>query len=198
MNTVRVPTQARSIETKNKLEAAAKKLFSQKGFHSTNAKEIASEAGVSVGSFYSYYENKKALFMEIFRRHSKEKESQIINQTPVNLPRTKESVHQIIRAILDANDLSPEFHREVMALRYSDPEVEAFHQKIHARFIANLADRLRLFKDYLRVDDLETAATVVCSASEDVMYAIKTIGHQKDEQRLVEALSDMIFRYLFK
>jgi AcrR family transcriptional regulator len=61
-NKVRIPQQQRGIQTKNQIIEAAMKLFSEKGFHATNSKEIAKEAGVATGCFYSYFTDKKAVF----------------------------------------------------------------------------------------------------------------------------------------
>lgn len=197
MTGVRTPQQQRSITTKNKLESAAKILFSQKGYHGTNAREISDEAGVSVGSFYAYYEDKKAIFMEIFRKHSEDRILEIIRNIPKDAIRAKESVYRIIKAMLDANELSPEFHREVMALRYTDPEVEALYQRIHAQSIQIFMAYLQSKKEELRIQDIEAAATVVCNAAEEVLHAVKTFCTGMNEQRLIEALSDMIHRYLY-
>ena len=84
-----------------------------------------------------------------------------------------------------------------MALRYADPEIERLYEKIHAQSIALFIDHLRLNQDRLRVKDIEAAATVICSASEEVLHSIKTFCTGMDEQRLIDALSDMIYRYLF-
>jgi AcrR family transcriptional regulator len=195
---IRNPQQKRSITTKAKLESAAKKLFSMKGYHGTNARDIAEEAGVSVGSFYSYFEDKKAIFMEIFRKHSEERTLEIIRNIPEDSIKAKQGVHQIIRAILDANALSPEFHREVMALRYSDPEIEALYQRIHSQSIDIFVELLRSRQEKLRVKDIEAAAIVVCNASEEVLHSVMTFSTGIDDQRLIEALSDMIYQYLFK
>jgi len=169
-----------------------------KGYHGTNARDIAEEAGVSVGSFYSYFEDKKAIFMEIFRKHSEERTLEIIRNIPEDSIKEKQGVHQIIRAILDANALSPEFHREVMALRYSDPEIEALYQRIHSQSIDIFVELLRSRQEKLRVKDIEAAAIVVCNASEEVLHSVMTFSTGIDDQRLIEALSDMIYQYLFK
>ena len=49
----RVPTQKRSIEKKQRIKDAALKLMSEKGYFATSSNEIAREAGVSIGTFYS-------------------------------------------------------------------------------------------------------------------------------------------------
>jgi AcrR family transcriptional regulator len=39
-------------------------LFSQKGYHHTNSKEITAAAGVATGSFYAYFKDKREIFIE--------------------------------------------------------------------------------------------------------------------------------------
>ncbi|MCE1252432.1 MAG: TetR/AcrR family transcriptional regulator [Anaerolineae bacterium] len=58
-HTPRRPTQARSIQTYEKIMGAGEKLFIRDGFHNILADDIAREAGVSVGSFYSYFKDKR-------------------------------------------------------------------------------------------------------------------------------------------
>ena len=61
----RVPTQKRSIEKKQRIKDAALKLMSEKGYFATSSNEIAREAGVSIGTFYSYFKDKKELYAEL-------------------------------------------------------------------------------------------------------------------------------------
>ncbi len=58
----RIPQQARSRSSRDKLTAAAKELFTSRGYQQTQAKAIASAAGVSIGTFYQYFPDKKAAF----------------------------------------------------------------------------------------------------------------------------------------
>ncbi|MEW6774860.1 MAG: TetR/AcrR family transcriptional regulator [Bdellovibrionota bacterium] len=44
---------------------AAKKIFADKGFHETSVSDIVREAGIAQGTFYLYFEDKKAVFGEI-------------------------------------------------------------------------------------------------------------------------------------
>ncbi|HAW15603.1 MAG TPA: hypothetical protein DCW41_02750 [Clostridiales bacterium] len=62
---IRIPKQKRSIEKKQRIKDAAMKLMSEKGYHQTSSNEIAKEAGVSIGTFYSYFKDKKELYAEL-------------------------------------------------------------------------------------------------------------------------------------
>src|SRR4051812_38577832 len=47
---------------------AAEEIFGRKGYHETTLKEVAELAEFSVGSVYSFFENKDDLFRQIFVR----------------------------------------------------------------------------------------------------------------------------------
>src|SRR5829696_2892506 len=63
-----VPKQARSKQTREKIIQAAIQLFQQRGYEKTTSNDIAAEAGVSVGSFYVYFTDKRQLLLTIFDR----------------------------------------------------------------------------------------------------------------------------------
>ncbi len=193
----RIPQQKRSIETKNRILVAAKDQFAQSGFHGTNAKEIAAAAGVSVGSFYSYFKDKKELFMEIFREHIEEKVVRILGEHQVDPKNRKESVYRLIKAMLDAHDPYPQFHREVLAMRYADPEVEAVFNELDQHSLGHVERFIEQFRETLRIKDIRTAARIISAAVEEIICAITIFGQDEDADRLIDGLADMIHRYLF-
>jgi len=50
---------------KREIMDAAIRLFSKKGYHQTCVQDITNEIGISVGTFYIYFSNKRELFIEI-------------------------------------------------------------------------------------------------------------------------------------
>jgi AcrR family transcriptional regulator len=193
----RIPQQKRSIETRTRILVAAKVQFAKNGFHGTNAKEIAAAAGVSVGSFYSYFKDKKELFMEIFREHIEDKIVRILGEHQFDPNHRKESVYRLIKAMLDANEPYPQFHREVLAMRYSDPEVEAVFNEMDRHSLDHVEQFIEQFRDQLRITDIKTAAHVISAAVEEVICSITIFGEDQDADRLIDGLADMIHRYLF-
>lgn len=198
---VRVPQQQRGIETRNRILDAARNLFSAKGFHGTNSKEIAARAGVSIGSFYSYFKNKKVLFMEVFKAYEHERVLQILRGQrldDIDAPGVRRAiVRSMISSILSLHDSSSEFHREAWAMCYTDPDVEGFHTEIEHQIYDQLTAFFRQFEDRMRVTDLEAAAVVVSNAVEIVVHQIKLFHTPVSQERLIDALADMIHRFLF-
>lgn len=57
-----------ALKTKKNLFDSALKLFAEKGYDAVSVDEIATEAGTSKGSFYTYYENKESILIEQFKK----------------------------------------------------------------------------------------------------------------------------------
>src|SRR5687768_17694293 len=58
--------------SRTQLLDAAEEVFGRKGFHDTTLKEVAELAEFSVGSVYSFFENKDDLYLSVFLRRGDE------------------------------------------------------------------------------------------------------------------------------
>jgi len=56
-------------KNQRKIEEAAQSLFTRQGYHGTSVREIALEAGVSIGNIYNYYRTKEELFSCVVQRY---------------------------------------------------------------------------------------------------------------------------------
>ena len=57
--------QARAAETRKRIVAAAKKMITENGFENVSIEDIAKEAEVSTGSFYTYFKKKEDVIEEL-------------------------------------------------------------------------------------------------------------------------------------
>lgn len=57
--------QVRAAETRKRIVAAAKKLITENGFENVSIEDIAKEAEVSTGSFYTYFKKKEDVVEEL-------------------------------------------------------------------------------------------------------------------------------------
>lgn len=198
--TVRTPQQKRSIETRNRIINAAMQLFSEKGFYATNSKEIAAAAGVSIGSFYSYFEEKEPLFLEILTNYSKEINTKIFTCMKKELCE-EQNIRKIlpifIKTLLAAHNLSPKFHREVLVMMYSNPKVQKIMKQEEQLLIDYLVSFFRIHQDQIKVKDIEAAALIIRQSTEAVIHSAKIFGTSIDESRIVSELTNMISAYLF-
>ena len=195
----RVPQQERSRETKRRLIVAGERLFSQKGFHNTTSKEIATEAGVAIGSFYAYFPDKKALFIDVLKSHSQQFLDSIskVRLEDIGSTNQRALLTALIEAIIVAHEISPEFHRELTVMVNSDPEIRTVMDRWEEEATARIRNTLALWKDRIRTKDIEAAAVLIYETLEAAVHRIKIYGLDIKEERLVDELSDMLYRYLF-
>lgn len=59
--------QARSLETRAQILAAARDLFAQVGYEAAGVAEICAAAGVSKGAFYHHFPSKQAVFLAVLQ-----------------------------------------------------------------------------------------------------------------------------------
>lgn len=200
-DTTRVPQQARSIEKRKRLVDAALALFEEKGFQGTNAKEIAKAAGVSVGTFYAYFTDKKAILLDVIGEHLADVDEFVlgeIRRAIQNGATGRQLMRRIIELGHDSHHHSPGLQRVMLSMRYSDEEY-ARHALAEAEaLISKLVTLFESLRDSLRVTDLEAGARVVAYAFEETMHTVAVFGDPMDRARLYEALADMTAVYLFK
>ncbi len=195
MSSIRTPKQQRGIETKKQIIKAAFKLFAEKGIHGTNSKEIAKKAGVSIGSFYSYFKNKKNLLLEMLEDYV-EQHYRAVWQTLSNLSigeLDRSNIKKIIQGAFKAYDISPEFHRQTHALRYSEPDIKRIYDREREREVDQIQYLIEKNIDSLTgIKDPQAMAMVIHNAVENVAHTVKFLGTGIEEERLVGALADMI------
>ena len=70
MSEIRIPTQKRSIEKKDKIVEKGFELMCENGYFNTSTNDIAKYAGVSTGIIYQYFNDKKEIFIEGVKNYS--------------------------------------------------------------------------------------------------------------------------------
>jgi AcrR family transcriptional regulator len=67
LNTDGRPLSKRGLDTRRRLLDAAESVFGELGFHDASVVKITESAGVAAGTFYLYFDSKKAIFDELVR-----------------------------------------------------------------------------------------------------------------------------------
>jgi AcrR family transcriptional regulator len=203
-NKARIPKQKRGIESKEKIIKAAMALFTEKGYQGTNALEIAARADVATGTFYSYFNNKKEVFIEIIKRIFKnifEKvllnlDLKIYKSRADNYKEGRKQAHFIINQILLEYKVNNRLLKEILAMVLLDKEIEKIRRKEEKKVIDLLVYYMRTYKDHIRVADFEAAAVLLLKIMEDLIHQIKFNATDVDGKRLLKEIEDMICRYL--
>lgn len=190
----------RGMETKERIWNAGLELFSQKGLHGTNSREIAAAAGVSIGSFYTYYKNKHILFIDLIRAHCREV-LEVLESFSVEAHMNRDSrevIHNLISIIWNLHDSVYPLNQKAIALREIDPEIDRIIGEQEAAIAQRLVSILERAETRLRIEDKETAAWLMQRIIMEVMHSVSRMKPQKESNRIVNELVDMIARYLIK
>jgi AcrR family transcriptional regulator len=88
VDTARLTREQSKANTRERLLAAARRVFARSGFHGASVEEIASEAGFSTGALYSNFDGKEDLFLVLMEReideHAREISDAVSNRASVS------------------------------------------------------------------------------------------------------------------
>jgi len=193
------PVQKRSIETRNSIINAAKKLFAEKGFDDTNTNLIASQSRLSIGSVYAHFTNKWEIFHTILENFSSEvfeylKES--INDITKDRITLNEAIELLVHGLYKAHMLNGRLNAEIAKFILKDPKAgeirTAWEQKMNREIIKLIVH----FSAHVKIENVEIGVTVVHrSAHEVFQYLYKNRG-QVDEKAILKEFITMLQRYL--
>ena len=79
------------------LIAECKKSWSKHGYKKTNVSELCTKAGISTGSFYSFFDSKEALFCAVMEHF--QESTRLMYQEMLSSPPTKEEIGNVLKRL---------------------------------------------------------------------------------------------------
>ncbi|NCP15150.1 MAG: TetR/AcrR family transcriptional regulator [Sphingomonadales bacterium] len=135
----KVPRTERGRRTLRKLLDAAAEEFGEKGFHEASVSSITRRAGVALGSFYTYFDSKDALFRALVADMSEKVRTSARSALSDGM-----SALEIERAALTAFLRFAAEHKEVYRIIDEAEFVDPASYRAHYETIAQrIAERLR-------------------------------------------------------
>lgn len=126
---------------------AAEEVFGRRGFHEATLKQVAELAEFSVGSVYSFFDNKDDLFRQIFLRRGDEFMPGLRAVLGDGTPPTGQ-LHRLVDFEIGFFRQHPRFGR--LYLRYSSATMMSADREIDAAMSANYDESMRLQADLFR------------------------------------------------
>lgn len=126
--------------SRTQLLDAAEEVFGHKGFHETTLKEVAELAEFSVGSVYSFFENKDDLFRQIFLRRGDEFMADLHQALGPDGTGALEQLHRLVDFEIGWFRSHPNFGR--LFLRYSSASTLAANRAIDEAIAANYQESM--------------------------------------------------------
>jgi AcrR family transcriptional regulator len=196
---VRQPRQSRSIGRKEKILDTALSLFCEKGYYHTTTNEIAKTAGVSIGTLYSYFENKDTILLEILGRfHERfgEATRQALSDAGLYKTDKKEWFRILITALIGEHERSSKLLKELNAIYYVNPQVAAVLDEQRNQTRDATLSYILQHSDDLKVKDPEAAAIIAFELISAVVDRVAFGNYNISRERIINAGIEAIYKYL--
>ena len=194
--------QERSRRSYLALIDAATDLFEKHGYDAVGTPEIAQRAGVSVGTFYRYFDDKKQVYLEVMRRTTAEAYAETIEGlTPERFVgrARRETISETIAVLFTHILKRPELSRSFTEMSLRDRDVAALRRAFETMSLQRLTALISASCPRSVVPDPEATAYVLYGSAMQTAGAIA--GHYGaspvDAERARAALTSFIERALF-
>jgi AcrR family transcriptional regulator len=194
--------QERSRRSYEALLTAAEELFCVHGYDAIGTPEIAQKAGVSVGTFYRYFDDKHEVYLEIMRRMMVAAYNETIDRLTPELfvGRARRDTISEACSILFEHVLSrPQLTRSFMEMSLRDAQVAELRRGFEQLGVQRLGTLIEAITPREHVPDPEAFAYVVYGAAMQCAYglAVHLVPSSIDRERARAALTAFIERALF-
>lgn len=156
----RRPTQLRAHYTVEAILDAVTKILKREGVSAVTTNRIAEVAGVSIGSVYQYFGDKRAIFVALHQRHLEEidrlVESRLLEHSTSPLDVL---LRAMVEAMVDAHEGDPKLYDLLLTeVPHRAEGTQDFTVRFHGAFRLAIASRMHEMKT---ARDLDTVVFVV-------------------------------------
>jgi AcrR family transcriptional regulator len=160
--------------TRHRLLVAASECFAEKGYQKTTIREIASNAGVTLGALYHHFKDKKELLMTANR--SRQVTTLEITKRALsaenNFFRGLEKAMREIIDLLANNPILRGVTREYWGMGMTDPDMQVMHRNNDLEFLSLYAGELKRCHPSLSPDMQYQLVHMILVASEGLITAV--------------------------
>jgi AcrR family transcriptional regulator len=187
----------RRSQRKTQILAAARKVFSVKGYHACSISDILEEAGVARGTFYLYFPSKRAIFDDLleqmfFQITGAVRRVQIGPSAEPVLDQLLRIVSQIIGVLEENRELTIILLREAVGLDSDfDQKLTAFYQRLSGMIEGALS--LGQTMGLIRSCNVRLISYCILGGIKEVMLRVLTGESPSDLRR--EAVAREILEY---
>jgi AcrR family transcriptional regulator len=185
------PKSRLGFERMTKICAAAETLFDEKGFYDTSINDICKLAKIAVGTFYIYFQDKKAIYNYLVKNYY----AVITNYLRKHIKDCKtryEMEREGIKAFIRFGSKNPQCYKIIWGSSYIDPAV---FEDYYTRFAASYIASLKRFSAELTNIDLPAAAW--CLMGITTFVCLKVIfTHKRLTEKNLDLLADDVMKLL--
>ncbi len=159
---IREPIQKRSIDKKNSIAEAGFKLFCEKGYHGTNTIEIAKQAHVSTGALYSYFRDKRDIYIAAFEQYINSFSNVLLErlddfQQPFNLP---DFIERWISIYTEVYATSNRALAQLRMVMMEDEKINYYFCDFESQYVSGIVEILN--RNNIFIDNLSEKVYASC------------------------------------
>lgn len=192
MADTRIPVQKRSIEKKEKIITAGFELFCEKGYYKTNTIEIAKRAGVSTGALYSYFSDKRQIFIESFHQYLESISKKLLHRLNICLRPFNLSTF-IEKWVNEYIDLYSKSNLALVQLRLmiaEDSEINHHFSDFENSYFSDIADLLK--SEGINYDNLFEKVYISCILIDSLRQEKAAFSHNDLNFNVLKAQTQAI------
>lgn len=179
-------------ERRQQILTVARDVFARRGYHAAKIDEIVAAAGIARGTFYLYFNDKRAIFEEIVDRTMARLGLVIVRVDPSDPARTvadqaRDNILRIVRILLedrattkillsDALGVDPAFDRKLLS----------FYDEMSSLIERTLRDGQAL--GVVAPGDVRLMSWLAMGSLKEAMFQIVQRGAEYDEDKLVDGV----------
>jgi AcrR family transcriptional regulator len=162
----RRPKQRRSRQTVDAILEAVIRLLKRRGANAITTNRIAEIAGVSIGSVYQYFPDKRAIFVALHQRHvdsiDRMIQSKLVEHAASPL---KDLVRAMVEGMVEAHETDPELYELLFAqVPHRADGTQEFAVRLHGVFRLAIAARAHEMKKRRDLDKVVFVVTHMVDA----------------------------------
>jgi AcrR family transcriptional regulator len=200
---LRVPQQARSRRTRERVLAAAVVCFEERGFDATTTAQIAARARLGVGTLYGYFRDKREILLELLHGSVDQIADAVVKGLDPERWRSRApraAVRELIDLVFHSQTLQPGVQRIIWERYFKDDAFRAVAETIETRIRAALETLIASLaaEGEVRAVDPVAAAFVVHASVQWTASRLLLGNAGVDLEAAAEAVTDMVSAYLFR
>ncbi len=180
------------VERRQQILSHARDVFAKRGYHTAKIDDIVAAAGVARGTFYLYFEDKRAIFEEIVDRTIARLGMTILRVDPHDSARSvadqvRENIRRIVGMLLEDRATTKILLSDAVGVDPSfDRKLQSFFGEMANLLEGSIRDGQEL--GIIAKGDARLLAFLTMGALREVLFQIVARGAEYDQEKLVEAM----------
>ncbi len=180
MKEIRVPTQKRSIEKRNRIIEKGFELMCEKGYYNISTPDIAEYAGVSTGIIYQYFTDKKDIFIDGVKQYSNNimfPMIDVLKENKINLENINNLLEIMIDKFIKTHTISKKAHEELVAMSHLDDDIAEIFKNSEFEMTEKIVELLK--NNDINIENVREKVHIIIGIVENLCHEIVYHKHSK-------------------